>query len=167
MRARVAWSTRHIGILEIRKEKFRLKAIPLQTVRPFILEEVVLASENVEPNNQEAIVQLLVDKVEQMIAKALADADPAKDPPKPLVRLKVEYTGYSTINPQRFGQRFVTRVANPNDILLFYKTRKTSSKSAQFLSFIPFGSPSLSLSFCVRARFSPKAAKQRMCWTRI
>ena len=28
----------------------------------------------------------------------------------PLVRLKVDYSGYSTCNPQKFGQRFVDKV---------------------------------------------------------
>jgi double-strand break repair protein MRE11 len=38
------------------------------------------------------------------------------------VLLQVDYTGYSTIHLQRFGSRFVNRVANPNDILLFTKS---------------------------------------------
>ena len=41
----------------------------------------------------------------------------------PLVRLKVDYGGFSTCNPQRFGQRFVDRVANPGEVLLFQKTK--------------------------------------------
>jgi len=44
------------------------------------------------------------------------------------VRLRVDYSGYSTCNPQRFGQRFVDRVANPSDILLF--TRKAKKRAA-------------------------------------
>ena len=41
----------------------------------------------------------------------------------PLIRLKIDYGGYTTCNPQRFGQRFVDRVANPGEILLFQKTK--------------------------------------------
>jgi double-strand break repair protein MRE11 len=44
----------------------------------------------------------------------------------PLVRLKVEYSGFNTINAQRFGRLFVGRVANPGDILLFYRKKTTS-----------------------------------------
>ena len=40
----------------------------------------------------------------------------------PLIRLRVDYTGYSTIHSQRFGQQFVNKVANPNDILLWSKS---------------------------------------------
>eukprot|EP00271_Cylindrocystis_brebissonii_P000324 TRINITY_DN10431_c0_g1_i1.p1 TRINITY_DN10431_c0_g1~~TRINITY_DN10431_c0_g1_i1.p1 ORF type:complete len:509 (+),score=124.81 TRINITY_DN10431_c0_g1_i1:45-1529(+) len=42
----------------------------------------------------------------------------------PLVRLRVDYTGFSTVNPQRFGQKFVGKVASPHDILLFTKSSK-------------------------------------------
>jgi double-strand break repair protein MRE11 len=30
--------------------------------------------------------------------------------PLPLVRLRVDYTGFTTINSQRFGQKFVNKV---------------------------------------------------------
>ena len=41
----------------------------------------------------------------------------------------MDYTGFTTINTQRFGQRFVGRVANPNDIILWQKAlvRKTKA----------------------------------------
>ena len=39
----------------------------------------------------------------------------------PIVRLRVDYTGFSTTNPQRFGQRFVERVANPGSLLHFHR----------------------------------------------
>ena len=38
----------------------------------------------------------------------------------PLLRLKVDTTGFSTINPQKFGARFVDRVANPGSMLKFH-----------------------------------------------
>lgn len=41
-----------------------------------------------------------------------------------LVRLKVDHTGYPTLNNHRFGARFVGQVANPTDILLFHKKKK-------------------------------------------
>lgn len=46
----------------------------------------------------------------------------------PLVRLRVDYTGFSTINAQRFGQKFVGRVANPHDMLLFHKAAARKAK---------------------------------------
>jgi double-strand break repair protein MRE11 len=70
---------------------------------------------------------LLERNVNEMIVEATApyvarDAAPA-DIPLPLVRLRVDYSGgFSTINGQRFGQKFVGKVANPNDLLQFHKS---------------------------------------------
>jgi len=47
-----------------------------------------------------------------------------KDPKKVLVRLRVEHSGFNTINPQRFGAQFLDRVANPQSMLFFHKKRK-------------------------------------------
>ena len=33
----------------------------------------------------------------------------------------MDYSGFSTINTQRFGQTFVGRVANPHDMILWHK----------------------------------------------
>jgi double-strand break repair protein MRE11 len=40
---------------------------------------------------------------------------------------QVDYTGFSTINVQRFGQKFVGKVANPHDVLLWHKVRSLSA----------------------------------------
>lgn len=42
--------------------------------------------------------------------------------------LQVDYTGFSTINAQRFGQKFVGKVANPHDILLWHKAPVRKAK---------------------------------------
>lgn len=43
--------------------------------------------------------------------------------------LQVDYSGFSTINAQRFGQKFVGRVANPQDLLLFSKAALRKEKA--------------------------------------
>ena len=48
-------------------------------------------------------------------------------PPVPYP-LQVDYTGFSTINPQRFGQKFVGKVANPHDMLLWQKAAVKKAK---------------------------------------
>ncbi len=40
----------------------------------------------------------------------------------------MDYTGFSTINAQRFGQKFVGKVANPHDILLWHKAPVRKAK---------------------------------------
>lgn len=42
---------------------------------------------------------------------------------------QVDYTGFCTINAQRFGQKFVGRVANPHDLLLFSKAATRRAKA--------------------------------------
>jgi len=42
--------------------------------------------------------------------------------------VQVDYTGFSTINAQRFGQKFVGKVANPHDILLWHKAPVRKAK---------------------------------------
>ena len=48
---------------------------------------------------------------------------------------QVEYSGgFEIINPHRFGQQFVGRVANSKDLLLFYK-KKSYTGGYSILSF--------------------------------
>mmetsp|Transcript_1616 Transcript_1616/g.2573 ORF Transcript_1616/g.2573 Transcript_1616/m.2573 type:complete len:891 (-) Transcript_1616:113-2785(-) len=98
----------------------------------------------------EALIQKARDEAEQLRQDAEAAAqksmaledefDPdkrqrkytIKNPEQVLVRLKVEHSGFTTLNNQRFGSRFVGEVANPSDILLFHKRRsaETAKKGA-------------------------------------
>ena len=50
-----------------------------------------------------------------------------QEPDRVLVRLKVEHSGFATLNNQRFGSQFVGQVANPSDILLFHKRRQAEA----------------------------------------
>ncbi|EGG14929.1 DNA repair exonuclease [Cavenderia fasciculata] len=121
-----------VGLLEVYKNQFRFKPYPLNTIRPFVLDTITLADSKINPTENEEIATFLENKVEAMIimAKEKAAGKPSENL-LPLIRLKVDYTGYSTINPQKFGQRFTGKVANPNDILLFTRKKPTSSKKQQ------------------------------------
>jgi double-strand break repair protein MRE11 len=47
----------------------------------------------------------------------------------PLVRLKVDTTGFaeSMSNPVRFGQEFYGRIANPRDVLIFHRSKRSGT----------------------------------------
>ena len=45
-----------------------------------------------------------------------------------LAPLQGDYSGFSTINTQRFGQKFVGKVANPNDMVLWQKAAARKAK---------------------------------------
>ncbi|KAI9100674.1 putative nuclease Mre11 [Phlyctochytrium arcticum] len=125
---------KHIGLLKIRGSDFKLEKIRLKKVRPFVLDEVSLKTvEGLRPTDQKAVNAYLQDKVAELIDTAIEEwmeENPDQqeiDCPKPLIRLKVEYSGgFTTFNPQRFGQMFVERVANPKDILQFYRRRSAT-----------------------------------------
>nr|KAJ3420225.1 meiotic recombination [Polyrhizophydium stewartii] len=130
----------HVGILSIKGTTFAIEKVRLRTVRPFVMDEVVLDSvPELYAKDQTAVNEFLQQKVAEMIERARGswkelNPDLADELfPKPLIRLKVEYSGgFTTFNPQRFGQNYIDKVANPKEILSFYRKRTaTRVKSAE------------------------------------
>ncbi|KAL7512292.1 hypothetical protein ACHAXN_012756 [Cyclotella atomus] len=158
---------KQVGILDIRGQQFRLKPVPLGSVRSFALGDASLnewvdsgALDREDPKVEEKMTNMLAAEVEKLIQRAREDAehlrqdieaqaqanadiedefDPDKrerkytlqHPDQVLVRLKVEHSGFTTLNNQRFGSRFVGEVANPSDILLFHKKRGAESANGK------------------------------------
>jgi double-strand break repair protein MRE11 len=123
---------KHVAILTINGQDFEFEKVRLKTIRPFIIDSIILgAVPNLNPSDSKAVKNYLHTKVLEMIETVKSDwlRHNTGDMPKPLVRLKVEYTGgYGTFNPQQFGQNYVDLVANPADILLFYRKKKYAGK---------------------------------------
>jgi len=122
---------KHVGILEIKENKlFKITKVKLNTVRPFYMEDVVLKDTDIDPTQEDVMMAFLVDKVEQLIEKAEREhTGNPRQPDKPLIRIRVDYSdGFTAFNIRRFGQQFVDIVANPKDILLFYRGRKQGRK---------------------------------------
>ncbi|KAF7102611.1 hypothetical protein CFC21_103716 [Triticum aestivum] len=116
---------KHVLLLEINGMKYRPTNIPLKTVRPFEYAEVVLEDQADIDANDEASVDAHLDKVvANLIEKNDTTAGSGSEPKLPLVRIKVDYTGFLTIHPQRFGQKYVGKVANPQDIIVFSRSAK-------------------------------------------
>ncbi|CAH8363758.1 unnamed protein product [Eruca vesicaria subsp. sativa] len=116
---------KHVLLLEIKGNQYRPTKIPLTSVRPFEYTEIVLKDEDdIDPNDQNSILEHLDKVVRDLIEKASKKAVNRSDIKLPLVRIKVDYSGFMTINPQRFGQKYVGKVANPQDILIFSKASK-------------------------------------------
>jgi double-strand break repair protein MRE11 len=137
---------KHIGILDVRGQQFRLLPIPLTQVRSFMLGDLSLTQQRrldpEDPKVEQKVSKILEEKVRVLIHDArektqelleaakkagnvlagmlLDDEDddfPLKNrvdkPDEVLVRLKVEHSGFSTLNNQRFGAKFIGEVANP------------------------------------------------------
>ncbi|CAI0439094.1 unnamed protein product [Linum tenue] len=116
---------KHVLLLEIKGNQYRPTKIPLTSVRPFEYSEIVLKEEeDIDPNDQNSILEHLDKVVSTLIDKSTRNAIGRSELKLPLVRVKVDYSGFMTINPQRFGQKYVGKVANPQDILIFSKASK-------------------------------------------
>lgn len=140
---------KHVAVLRVHGREFALEPIPLRTVRPFVLEEVVMAEaaedEGIDLREQMEINKFLRARVHALIARAndeweqrnaaaVAAGEQPLQPMLPLVRLKVDTTGVAEMsNPVRFGQEFVGKIANPRDVLVFHRAKKAAARSAKVL----------------------------------
>ncbi|OZJ02139.1 hypothetical protein BZG36_04801 [Bifiguratus adelaidae] len=131
---------KHIGILKITNKEYELETIPLRTVRPFKLEEVILSEvDGLRPSDTKGVQKYLVTQVNRLVEEAKEEwqalqreyNDNPGECPKPLIRLKVDYSGgFPTYNITQFGQQFVETVANPKNIISFHR-RRAHAKDAK------------------------------------
>jgi hypothetical protein len=105
---------KHMGMLEINVERFRLRPIPYQQVRPFVYGDLALSSiEGLDARNsrlEEMVLEVLTARVKQLVREARAliteemrtaggggegggQSFLMKEPQKVIVRLRVDYTG--------------------------------------------------------------------------
>ncbi|RKU43377.1 meiotic recombination [Coniochaeta pulveracea] len=147
---------KHVAIVNVTGKDFTVDKISLKTVRPFVTDEIVLATDKrfkgveKKKDNRQELTKRLMDIVEEMIEQANAEwlgiqneGANTSEPPLPLIRLKVEYTApeggkYDVENPQRFSNRFVGKVANVNDVVYFYR-KKTGQKRDRPVGNLPEG----------------------------
>ncbi|CAI5773373.1 double-strand break repair protein MRE11 isoform X1 [Podarcis lilfordi] len=127
---------KHVGLLRIKGKKMNMQKIPLQTVRPFYIEDIVLAdhADIFNPDNPkvtQAIQAFCMEKVEAMLDNSERDRlDNPRQPDKPLIRLRVDYSGgFEPFNIVRFSQKFMDRIANPKDIIHFFRHREQKEKN--------------------------------------
>ncbi|KAG6877134.1 meiotic recombination [Termitomyces sp. T159_Od127] len=138
---------KHAALLQIQGKEFQLTPIPLRTVRPFVIESVVLSEvaeeEGIDLADQIDISKYLKTRVNALIdqanrlwdernTKAVEDGEEEIPRMLPLVRLKVDTTGVTaTSNPIRFGQDFQGRIANPRDVLVFHRSKKPATRGGK------------------------------------
>uniref|UniRef100_A0A6I8NKD9 Double-strand break repair protein n=1 Tax=Ornithorhynchus anatinus TaxID=9258 RepID=A0A6I8NKD9_ORNAN len=136
---------KHVGLLRIKGKKMNMQKIPLQTVRQFFMDDVVLANhpDIFNPDNpkvSQAIQNFCLEKVEEMLDKAERErlGNPQR-PEKPLIRLRVDYSGgFEPFSVLRFSQKFVDRIANPKDIIHFFRHREQKEKTDEDINFGKF-----------------------------
>lgn len=142
--------SKYVFILDIKYgEAPKMTPIPLETIRTFKMKSISLQDvPHLRPHDKDATSKYLIEQVEEMIRDAneetkqkLADdgeGDMVAELPKPLIRLRVDYSApsntqspidYQVENPRRFSNRFVGRVANGNNVVQFYKKRSPVTRS--------------------------------------
>lgn len=118
-----------VFILSINRLDYCIEPVRLTTVRPFVYDEISLASfPHLRTGSlyKNEVTVFLIDKINELIEQARAQAA-AQGPSTgagdtlPLVRLRCDYSGgYEVENPTRFSNRFIGKVANVNSIVQFY-----------------------------------------------
>lgn len=136
---------KHVAVVSITGKEFVMEKHRLRSVRPFMADEIVLASDkrfkgiDKKKENRQELTRKLMEVVEEMIVEANAEWESIQEEgdllstrPLPLIRLKVEYTApdgghYDIENPQRFSNRFQNKVANTNNVVYFYRKKTIQS----------------------------------------
>lgn len=119
-----------VGLLEVRKEQYRMTSIPLETVRPFIFRDVKLSQSDCAPHDERGVTQFLerfvgevLDEYKRSLSDSARTAFEGKRDSRllPLVRVRADWTGFVKPKLLRFGQAFAAYVANPEEIVLLYR----------------------------------------------
>ncbi|XP_042860565.1 double-strand break repair protein MRE11-like [Penaeus japonicus] len=127
---------KHVALLEVNnKQLFNVTPLKLETVRPFIFDDVCLADQDLDyvigKKETNPVEEFIEEHIRGMLIRAKEQlTGHPKQPKKPLIRLRVEYTDESQMfNTTRFGHKFTDEVANPNEMILFKKQRKEIKKN--------------------------------------
>ena len=117
---------KHCFLLQIHRTAFKVQAIRLNDIRPFIFEHIELTKSQTEngisldARNMTQLEDFLIKKTDRLLERL----DVSKKKPElrlPLVRLKIENTGFPVIKSKRITEYFINKIANPMDFMQFYK----------------------------------------------
>ncbi|KOX68243.1 Double-strand break repair protein MRE11 [Melipona quadrifasciata] len=132
---------KHIGILSVNKTQFKLQSVKLQTVRPFVFDNLIIQDENIPKSYteqfSESVYKFVNNYIEnELIPKAsIQFSGHPKQPILPLLRLRIFYSSEEEIfDANKLVQRYCDAVANPMDMVVFRKQKhatKNSKSSSQ------------------------------------
>ncbi|KAH9513001.1 hypothetical protein Btru_035558 [Bulinus truncatus] len=133
---------KHVRILEINGKKCQMTPVPLMTVRQLYIENINLNEyvKRGEPDSKMKAESLCIQKVKEILKKAREEHN-ARQPSRPLVRLIINYSDFEPFSSQRFGQKFIKKVANPQSMILLKRQKKINDVSDK--KDISFGGDSL------------------------
>ncbi|PIO63507.1 putative DNA repair protein [Teladorsagia circumcincta] len=132
-----------IDQFDVKGRKFQCKPIPLQTVRPMVVDEIILDSlpegvrlpaNGVRPSGGGFVLDEMIidDKISEMIRWAESNRGP-QQPKLPLIRLKVTYAGpwaiMQPIHGRQIGAKFEDRAANAAEMVVTRRAARDSMMS--------------------------------------
>ena len=116
--------TKCIGLCEINKDRFRIIPIKLETVRPFIYNQFELRQFADRITNTDDIERIIDEKINE----ALTEVENGRTKENkiyndliPIIRLKIEYTGYAMTRTNTILSKYSGKIANLNDVIQFWK----------------------------------------------
>ena len=118
---------KHVALLKVHEKSFKLEPLPLRTVRQFAMDTVVLSEcglKETDKNAEAKVEQMLTKRIDKLVDECAKNRYFCeKQPTKPLIRIKVDYSGtsFEPINEIRFAQKMVAKLANPKNIFQIYK----------------------------------------------
>ncbi len=117
---------KHIGLLEINLDKFRIVPIKLDTVRPFVFSQMELKHYADKIKKQEDVEKIIEEKLEEMLVDALnqvsisknsdsndyinEDIDSKSKRNLPILRIKIEFSGYQITRTNFIVSKFAGRL---------------------------------------------------------
>ncbi|XP_076389357.1 double strand break repair nuclease mre11 isoform X2 [Megachile rotundata] len=134
---------KHVGILSISKQKFKMKPLKLKTVRPFVFDNLILREQNIRKDYTQPLSKSVYNFIDNYIENTLIPkaatqlSGHPKQPIQPLIRLRVFYTSEDEMfDGMQLAQKYCDEVANPMDMILFRKestsTKRSKSSTTSF-----------------------------------
>ena len=89
------------------KTSFKIQAIRLQNVRPFIFEQLELSKvqPTLDPKNAHQLEDYLIGKIDKVL-ESVDVANKLNELKLPLVRIRIENTGYPVVKSKRLVDHF-------------------------------------------------------------
>lgn len=125
-----------VGLLQINKKSFLMTPIELKTVRPFVYGEMTIKDDLQmdfdPPSSSNGMMEKVGRKVDMMISEAKGLGRTVKVSERPLIRLIIKYKSDKNVfNTIRFGQSYVDKVANSDNMVKFQMIKEYVRKNKE------------------------------------
>ncbi|CAL7934459.1 unnamed protein product [Xylocopa violacea] len=131
---------KRIGILSVNKTKFKIKELKLETVRPFLFDNLDLRETQIPSKSSEelsvSVYNFVDDYIENVLMSKVATqlSGNSKQPTLPLLRLRIFYNSDKEMfDPIKLAQKYCDEVANPMDMIIFRKPLSSGAKANTYL----------------------------------